>query len=452
MSDLYVAAVYLGILLAGVVSPFAAALGYVWVDLAYPQLLSEYLGGQPVALIMGGLAIFGYLFADRRMPPRLNMITVLTVLMAGWVTLTCYWAVAPQDAVSIKWNWAFKTVLFSAFIPYVIRSRVRIEAFLQVFIFSVAVHIVAGGLKTLMSGGGYGQAFGVIRGNSGLFEGSTIGTVAVMIIPILFAFKRQSILLPWPQLRRALYLGYAAISLLASIGTFARTAMVGLGLLALGTVGQRRRRFGAVAGVAVAFVIVSQFASTAWFSRMETADTYDADQSANVRLLVWKWTLDFAVDHPWGGGFQTYYVDHITLPSGNTINGMAFHNAYMEVLGEHGWIGLALFLGALAFAVRNLWRVRRDSSRVEELSWCHDLSGALLISLFVLAGCSNFIGVAFQPMFWYLFAISTCLREYLYRYTAEQGSEIEQLEYFLAKTQTPQAMGPRPIGAPDHLF
>ena len=53
MSDFYIAAVYLGILIAGIVAPFAATLGYMWVDLSYPQLLSVYLAGQPVALVMG---------------------------------------------------------------------------------------------------------------------------------------------------------------------------------------------------------------------------------------------------------------------------------------------------------------------------------------------------------------------------------------------------------------
>jgi putative inorganic carbon (HCO3(-)) transporter len=452
VSDPYIAALYLAILIAGIKAPFAAALGYVWVDLSYPQLLSVYLADKPVAMVMGVLAILGYLIADRRAPPRFNMVTILTVLMAGWVTLTCTWAVAPQDAVWQKWDWAFKSVLFSAFIPYVIRSRVRIEAFLQVFVFSFAIHIVAGGLKTLISGGGYGAAFSVIRGNSGLFESSTIGAVAVMIIPILFAFKRQSILLFWPRLSRMVYLGYAALCVLGAVGTFARTALVGLGLLAFGTVVERRRRFGAIAGVAAALLIVSQFAPTAWFSRMETTDTYETDRSSNARVLVWKWTLDFAMDHPLGGGFVSHYVDHITLPDGSTRSGVAFHNAYIEVLGEHGWVGLALFVGTLAFAVRNLWRVRTEAAQFAGLSWCHDLSGALLTSVLVLAGCSMFIGIAFQPMFWYLFATSTCLREYLHRFTAEKARNIDTSLSVVALNQTQTRAGHHPIGAPRPLL
>jgi O-antigen ligase len=228
--------------------------------------------------------------------------------------------------------------------------------------------------------------------------------------------------------------------------------MVALGVLALGTVVQRRRRLGALAGVAAALLIVSQIAPSAWFSRMETTDTYEADRSANARVLVWKWTLDFAIDHPLGGGFASYYVNKITLPSGMTLNGVAYHNAYIEVLGEHGWVGLALFIGTLAFALRNLWRVRRGTARITELSWCHDLSGALLISLLVLAGASNFIGIAFQPVFWYLFATSTCLHEYLYRYTVEHASDVAKSESLLLRTQTPRLAGHHSIGASRHFF
>ena len=202
----------------------------------------------------------------------------------------------------------------------------------------------------------------------------------------------------------------------------------------------------------MALLIVTQFAPTSWFSRMETTDTYETDQSASARVLVWKWTLDFAINHPLGGGFQAYYVDQITFANGSTITGAAFHNAYIEVLGEHGWVGLVLFIGALAFAARNLWRVRRETARVEELSWCYDLSGALLVSLLVLAGCSNFIGVAFQPMFWYLFATSTCLSEYLHRYTVEQASGVARPESDIVRTQTPQLAGHHhSLGASRHL-
>jgi len=46
------------------------------------------------------------------------------------------------------------------------------------------------------------------------------------------------------------------------------------------------------------------------------------------------------------------------------------------------------------------------------MAWCRDLAIALQIALVTMLACGAFIGVAFQPMFYYLFALSACLRQY----------------------------------------
>ena len=412
MSDIYFVLVYVALLGAGIAAPFALTLGYVWVDLSYPQFLSTYLAGVPVALVMGGAAIVGYLLADRGPAPASKLITILTLSMAIWVTLTSTWAVAPADAAWDKWNWAFKTILFSAFIPYSIRSRTRIEAFLSVFAFAVAVHLIPGAIKTLLGGTGYSRAFGIIRSNSGILESSTLATIAVMLIPVLLSLQRHSmLLLPWPRLHRIVYSGYAILCAVAAVGTFARTAIVGFGALAAGGLVRSQHRIAAFILLVIALLGAIYLAPGEWHGRMETIDTYGEDTSALRRILVWKWTIEFAAVHPFGGGFNAFFVDQITLPDGSVAHGVAYHNAFIEVLGEHGWIGLALFVSLCLLTIWNLWRVQRQTLAIKECSWLNDLAGALLVSFFVLVGCANFIGIAFQPLFWYWFAISLCLRE-----------------------------------------
>src|SRR5215203_5944740 len=188
MTDIYIAIIYVVILAMGFKSPFIFSLGFVWVDVFAPQLQSSVLTGIPVSLIVGILAFVGYMISDRRDPPKLTLITVLIITMAGWITLTSTWGVAPPQSVWGKWDWAFKVLIFSAFLPFVFRTRIQIEAFYQVLVFAASVHFVSGGLKTLAGGGGYGSALSVIRGNNtGIYEGSTMAAVAIMIIPILFS-------------------------------------------------------------------------------------------------------------------------------------------------------------------------------------------------------------------------------------------------------------------------
>jgi len=138
--SLWLLILYLGFVGLGVSTPFVAALGYVWVDTFRPQEVAYILLNQlPVAMIMGVVAIGSYILLDRRSPPRLSLETTLQATMAIWITLTLLWAEVP-DAAWTKWDWAFKTLVFATFVPFVIRSRVQMEAFAQVYVLSLAAN------------------------------------------------------------------------------------------------------------------------------------------------------------------------------------------------------------------------------------------------------------------------------------------------------------------------
>src|ERR1700685_4487365 len=102
-------------------------LGYVWVDpLQRQDGAWFFLNELPVSLIMGSGAFASYFLLDRRSPPPLTLLSVMQVMLAIWMTTTLLWAEVPS--AWIKWDVAFKAVVFAAFIPLVIRSRVQIEA------------------------------------------------------------------------------------------------------------------------------------------------------------------------------------------------------------------------------------------------------------------------------------------------------------------------------------
>ncbi len=421
MRDLYVAAVYLALLGLGCAAPFVFALAYIWVDVAYPQYVAPgLLGGVPVSLIAALGAIAGYLFADRRAPPRFGATAWLTLAMAAWVTLTTTWAVAPEFAW-VKWDWAVKTVLFSLCIPYLFRSRVQIEAMLLVFVFSALTHMLPVGVKSLISGGRYGMDLGILGNNLGLSESSGLATVSVLFIPIHLYMRRHSLILPPGRWRSVFCAGLVVLSIATAIGTVARTAIVGFGV-AGGVMWLRSRRklaFGLVLGVAATLGAYST--SSAWNERIATIESPTSESSALVRLLVWRWTLDFAAEHPLGGGFEAYRVDRVEIPAGVEGGapvvefGRAFHSLYFELLGEHGYVGLGLFLLIAARCLLVYQGVIRRTRDAPGLAWCRDLAIALQCALLTMLACGAFIGIAFQPTFWYLCALSTCLAEYVRR-------------------------------------
>ena len=85
------------------------------------------------------------------------------------------------------------------------------------------------------------------------------------------------------------------------------------------------------------------------------------------------------------------------------------------MLGEHGWFGLALFLGLLGLSFKTLRRVARQTRDIAHLKWVHDLASALQISLLSMLTCGTFISIAFMPFFYYVFALTQCLSEYVRR-------------------------------------
>ena len=429
LRSLWLLFVYLSFLGLGTQAPFILTLGYIWVDTFQPQGVAYIILNQlPVAMIMGAAAVGSYLLLDRRSPPRLTIITVLQISLAVWVTMTTLWAVLP-DAAWEKWDWAFKTLVFTAFIPFVIRTRVHIESFIQVYVFSLMANLVPFGLKMAISGGGYGQSLGLAGGNTGLGEGATLAGISVMVIPLLLFLRQHAQLVPSNFMFRQMYLGLSVLAVLTSIGTFERTGLVGL--LVLGGaifLKSRRKIMVAVIGtVAVAGIMYTT--TSAWNARISTIGNYQQDGSAMTRILVWKWTLDYVSTHPLGGGFMMYGINHIEHapdeehPAGTVEFGRAFHSVYFEVLGEHGWPGIAMFLGIAVASLVALQRAARQVKGIPELRWAGELASSLQVSLVVLLACCAFIGIAFQPWLHYLFAMSVSLPECVRRMVTARAAQ-----------------------------
>jgi putative inorganic carbon (HCO3(-)) transporter len=421
--------VYVAFLGLSVSAPFVATLGYVWVDTFQPQTVAYIILNQfPVAMIMGAVAFVGYLALDRLSPPPITLPAVLHMSMAVWITCTLIWAQAP-DLAWEKWDWAFKTLAFSAFIPYVIRSRVQIEAFVQVYVFSLAANFLPFGIKVLISGGGYGMNLGLQQGNTGLSEGGLLSTVCLMTVPLaIFLFKHAQ-LMPKPNILRWGYPLVAGLAIVTAIGTYERSALVGLVVLA-GYMWVRTKNkigFGIVVAIAACFIIYT--ASSAWNTRIATVGNFEKENSAYTRILVWRWTLEFTATHPLGGGFQTYVINHVDVPGagnepGHIEFGRAFHSIYFEVLGEHGYPGIVIFLSLAGTMFFKLRRLAKRARSYPELQWVVGLADALQSGLAVFMSAGAFVGIAFQPMFWYFISLGVCLNAYVWRVERQQPEDV----------------------------
>jgi probable O-glycosylation ligase (exosortase A-associated) len=404
-------------------------LGYVWVDTFRPQDVAWFILNElPVALIMGGGAFLSYFAMDRRSPPPLMTPSVIQVMMAVWMTATLLWAELP-DRAWVKWDWAFKAMMFAAFVPLVIRSRVQIEAFVQVWVFSLAANFVPFGLKVLISGGGYGQNLGLAAGNSGLAEGGQLSTVCLMAVPLALFLGKHGQLIPRLPMMKVAYASVAVLAIATAIGTYERSALIGMVALGFYMFLRSRRKFvyGIFAGIATVLIIVGAAAS--WNERVSTIGDYQSDGSAMTRILVWKWTLGYVSTHPLGGSFDAFGINTIVMPAdeqnpgGSIQNGRAYHSIYFEVLGELGWPGLIMFFTVIVSSFFNLIRLSRKCRRSPDLIWAADMSDAVQSGMLVFLTSGAFVGIAFQPPFWYFVSMGVCLRAYVWHAERTEASE-----------------------------
>lgn len=434
--DLGLVAFLAGLLALGFRRPFLFVLAYAYVDIVSPQRLSYYLlNAIPISLICFMLAIGGWMLTDDKRGTRIAPRQWLMILLLGWAFYTTSTAALPVEALE-KWGWVWKALLFAIILPFTLRTRLRIEALILYMVLCAASIIIAGGIKTLGSGGGYGQLNLMVDTNSGLYEGSTISTVAIAIIPVILWLARFGTIFP-PDWRVRGFAGALIFScLLIPVGTETRTGLICilvLGILMLRATKRRVLYLGlmAIAGLAAIPMLPQSFTS-----RMNTIEGYQADNSASTRIAVWAWTWDYVQHHPFGGGFEVYRQNRLVVRlneaqgTGNnaevsstvaTDKGRAFHSAYFEMLGEQGFPGFFLWALLHLSGLFAMERLRRQYRKAEpEEAWIAPLATALQNGQIIYLVGALFIGIAFQPFVFMLVGVQIALAEQVRR--MRQGS------------------------------
>ena len=416
MKSIFLSSVFLIFLVSGFISPFVLGLGYIWVDLVVPQRLAYSIINQmPLSFIIFIATFIAYILLDRKNIPKINGALVLLVLFTIWISMTTTWAFVPDAAFS-KWNWAVKSVGFGIFVPFLFRSRVQIESAFAVINFSAASLYISIGIRTFIDGGGYGIS---TAGNTGLNESSTLSLICTMLIPINLYFSKNSLLFGDNNKSKILYYSLILFSTSTSIGTFARTGFVSM--LALSVflfLGYKEKRIRLLILMIIFALFISIIVPDAWISRMSTMESDTLDESALQRLAAWAWTLDFVADFPFGGGFDVYRINQ-GVYFGTEIRGRAFHNIFFEVLGEQGYLGLFLYLSLYIWVLINLYRLEKSTKNIPDLHWIYMLSRFLFMSFVVYAVGGLFVGIAYQPIFYYFLGLTISLVQHFNRYSQD---------------------------------
>ena len=416
MRDIVLTLVIFGTLPFILRRPHIGVLVWTWIGFMNPHRLTwSFAYDMPFAMIVALVTLVSLLMSrePKKIPWARESIVLLIFL--AWILLTTIQAMYPWLAwPHFNQIWKIQLMVFVTMI--LMQSKERINQLVWVIAMSIGFYGVKGGIFTIVNGGVYH-----VRGPEGSFIGgdNEMGLALIMTIPLLRYLQLTT---------RSMWLrAFLAVAMVlcaaATVGSQSRGALVGL--VAMGTflwLKSRNKVFTAALGV-VAIGLVLSVMPQQWFDRMSTIQTYDQDQSAMGRINAWKMAFNMAKDRPLGGGLESFQDYSFALYAPNPDDVHASHSIYFEVLGEHGFVGLGLFLMLGLMTWRSASWVIGRARRDREKRWAADLAAMVQVSLVGYASAGAFLGLAYFDYYYTLIALVVLCKTVLISSNAKQVAE-----------------------------
>lgn len=366
-----------------------AVFGYMHPQGYAPGFMHDF----PVYKILFGVTVVAALVSRQwRLPPRDWRLVALLMLWAYFLFTTflakVQWAAWPRFAEVSGVFAVFGLTLM------LIDTREKLLYLIVAIAASFALVTLKGGYWAVMTGFAdrvYGPP------GSHFYDNNLFAIAVVMNIPLLLLWLREA---QGTALRAALMIAIA-LSAAAALSSWSRGALISLGLTTVVLLWYSKRKFLMLPLLIGAVALATVTLPEGWFERMETIAHHEQDASAQSRLEAWRVGWLNARTFPLTGvGLDGYHYAVVT---------MDWHNSYIEIMAEHGFIAFGiwclLLFGTMASLVRLAWRARHSPA----LLWVRHYSQMLVASLVAYAAGSMFLGISYWDILYQLIAVSILL-------------------------------------------
>jgi probable O-glycosylation ligase (exosortase A-associated) len=379
--------------------PFFGVLVWYWVSLMNPHRLSWVLTQQPFAQMIL-LALLAGLFINREMPKRFPVTPISVALGLFWLLMlvTTIFSLYPGLAW-LQWDKVWKIMLTTFLAMALLNSKARVISMTAVAALSIGFFGFKGGFFTVITGGSQhvlGPAGSFISGNN------EIGLALIMTVPLLFFLGT----LVNSQIVKIITIMGIVLCVFAILGTQSRGALVGIAAMGLFLALKSEKKLQYLVLIAVLAPLAYTFMPDTWHERMGTISTYEEDASAMGRFKAWEMAWNLALDRPLGGGFEVFrpasYALYLPEWSKRATDA---HSIYFEVLAEHGFIGLGLFLTIGILSLSGCRRLIKDNKRDPDRMWIVNLAAMIQVSLIGYAVSGAFLGLAYFDYFYAIVAL-----------------------------------------------
>jgi probable O-glycosylation ligase (exosortase A-associated) len=417
--------------------PYIGVLVWSWIAYMNPHRLTWGARYYPVAQYVALATLAGFIIfpKDRNKLP-MERETILLLLLTFVYTFTTFFALVPNDAWQ-EWDRTAKILLITFVTLMLCQDKKRLRGLLLTIAFSLGFYGFKGGIFSLLTGGAYkiwGPEDSFIGGNN------EIGLALLMMLPIFFylAKEEQNPKIKW--LLQATFL----LSIISIIFTYSRGSFLGLIAFTIMFIPKLKRKFLATAALIIVIILAIPYLPTEWIERMYTIKDYQEDSSAMGRINAWYFAINLALARPLvGGGFEAFDRNLFLIYAPEPYNFHDSHSIYFEVLGEHGFPGLILFLSLLLCCHLTLIKLKRTFKPIPSGQWICNYSNMLQLSLVGYMVNGAFLGLAYFDLYYHLVAVIIILkvlaRKEYELWLKEKKSTIQKLATHQPFEATPKA-------------
>ncbi|MEO7493621.1 MAG: putative O-glycosylation ligase, exosortase A system-associated [Massilia sp.] len=395
MRDLFVTIVVFGALPIVFKRPYWGAVLWIWISVMNPHAQGwGFARSFPFAALIAATTLVSLVITkeDKKLP--MPPVIVLFILFFFWMSLTAITGLHPEINYD-QWNKVLKIWFMTLVVLALLKKREHITAIIWSIVISIGYYGVKGGVFTIRSGATervWGPAGTFIDGNN------EVALAFVMVIPLMYYLMT----LTKQRYYRIAFMVSMVLCALSALGSYSRGAM--LAVVAMGAFLWLKSKEKVTVGLSLILITPVLLAAmpAKWFERMDTINEYKEDESAMGRVNAWKMAINLAQDRPLGGGFQIY--DYLTFqkyaPVPEDVH--AAHSIYFQVLGEHGFIGLAIYLAIGFLTWRTCSAVIKLTKLEPDLKWAFNLSLMIQVSLLGFAVGGAFLSLAYFDVPYYL--------------------------------------------------
>lgn len=424
MRDIAVTIIFLYGLILTVKKPYIGILVWSWLGYMNPhRLCYGFAYSMPFSQIIAIVTIAVFIFSEENKKLPRNKIVLFMAIFMIWMGLSTAFAFDIEN--SLEQYIKVIKIFFPIFLTMLMfGNKERINSLLLVIIFSLGYFGSKGGVFTLLTGG----AFRVYGPPSSFVEENNALAVALLMVMPLIVYMRSQVDKSWQKN----ILLFALVSMGFSVlGSQSRGAF--LAILSVGAFFWLQSNSKIKSGVLIFLfaALAAPFLPESWYERMNSIEAYQDDKSSLGRITAWTLAYEVANHNFFGGGYSLWnlstYSRYLEWFDPLKMEAFVAHSIYFSVLGEHGWVGLILYLSIMFFAWRDCGFLIKQCKNIEYLQWISNLAGMIKVSLLAYFSGGAFLSLAYFDLPWHLVSIVVLLKQIYNNYSI--GANIKSEGY-----------------------